>query len=264
LARVLFVAVQVDHAHLRTRLRARRHGFPDCALQSRGLRGRQAYRLTHQHPLRRIIGGAFVEVAWLADGTRTLHSGRGPALLDHVRELVSEQPPAVLRVRRIPIRAEHDIAAERERQCVHAPRCGIGAGVCMYPHRSEVDAVARLEEAAHDGLQRTACAEPRRDAVGYLCGTRSAVGLALNLLLVPTRTAAGRAHALDLRFRHAHDMVGDALGFPLVSVIARADRQFRLYAQCHARPGRVKRGSRGVLAVAVAFFRRRCGFRLRR
>lgn len=58
-------------------------------------------------------------------------------------------------------------------------------------------------------------------------------------LFVPARGTIGKRSAglcLHNRFRHPHDLVGDAVGFLLVDVVGRADCQLSLDQTCPVQP----------------------------
>src|SRR5215207_10549314 len=93
-------------------------------------------------------------------GSLALHRVRrgASALLHHVRQLVSDQPAADARARRVLAGAEDYRVAERKGAGVDRARQLAGGRSGMQPHAGEIAPEARLEESALGGGQRLAAA----------------------------------------------------------------------------------------------------------
>ena len=121
-----------------------------------------------------------------------------------------DQPPPVRRPRREPARAEHHVAAHGIGLGVEVARRLLGRGARMHPHPREVAPEARLEIGARGRIERL----PRRAEHVLHDGRRRAGG--------------GWRRGGDIRGRHAHHLVRDAVRRPLEAVARRCHPELRL------------------------------------
>ena len=80
----------------------------------------------------------------------------GPALLQHVRKLVSEQTTSAEGGRRVRAAREHDVAAHGVGQRVHVTRRHASTRVGVNARVRQIDAEPRLHGSARRAVQRTA------------------------------------------------------------------------------------------------------------
>jgi hypothetical protein len=136
------------------------------------------------------------------------------SLLHGVDQFVGQQGAARLRVRTELSGSEDHVLSDRVGARIHRRRGLLGLGAGMHPHTAEILSETRLHEVARRAVERPAgraqhVMHNRRDGLVYC----RAGGTALQHRCALGRHRSGRP-------RHAHDLIGDALGF-LLQCIAR-------------------------------------------
>src|SRR5215468_11368355 len=151
------------------------------------------------------------------------------ALLDDMGQLMRQQASAGRGPRHIFTSGKSNPSPDRVGACADRRRRPCCRGVSAYPHVAQVTAEARLEKRTRDRVKRLAggtqhVVNQRR----YL----SARGMWRRFLpMERVFLPVGGAFAAELkrsRVRHAHHLVGDAIGVALERVVAVPDHQFRL------------------------------------
>jgi hypothetical protein len=89
------------------------------------------------------------------------------ALLDGVRQLMSQECAAGCRVRRVLAAGEHHVPSHRIRTRIHGMCRFCRACIGMHPHPAEVLAEARFHEGADGGIQRLPAAIQYRANDGW-------------------------------------------------------------------------------------------------
>jgi len=190
--------------------------------------------------------GAFNAIACAFRLRRTARLRPCRSLLHDVRKLMRDQTPAFGTRRRVFAGTEYDIAPERVRARLHRARRIRRRAVRVDAHAREVDAETRLEIRAQRAWQRLSAVRGRAYRASRIQrreSRRCALGLDLFLLLLVLARLAftldrNRSRAERRWLRHAHDPIGDCIGFALVVVVRRVD--LRLALDSHLRRGKVR------------------------
>src|SRR5678815_5522055 len=166
--------------------------------------------------------------------------GRLALLLHDMSQLMGEQLSAGRGSRPVVSRAENNLRANGVGQSIYCMSGFVGAGVGMHAHFAEVVSEARL----HDGPCRSVewLAGRAQDFVdkGWRYGPAQVASadplhlqelISMFFLTVRTRPAAG-AFALELRLRHAHHLLGEAICLRFILVSRRVDPRFLPYRSC--------------------------------